>query len=64
MDCEICGEEKPKEDFNLVLNFHRVKKAKVQWCRECQKMYLKMKKLEEQIKFLKLKEGEYEVSFK
>ena len=64
MDCEICGEEKPKEEFTFVMNFQRIKKAKVQWCRDCQKMFLKMKKLEEAVKFLKLKEGEYEVTFK
>jgi uncharacterized Rossmann fold enzyme len=63
MDCEICGETKAKEEFLHIMHFQRLKKAKVQWCRECQKMYVRMKKLEDAVRFLKLKEGEYKVSF-
>lgn len=63
MDCEICGEQKSKSEFLHVTNFQRMKKAKVQWCRDCQKMYLKMKKEEEQTKILKVKEANYKVSF-
>ena len=63
MNCEICGEEKPKEQFYQVMYFKKFRKSPVKWCRDCQKMYMKMKKDQEQSKELKLKEAVYLVSF-
>ena len=42
--CHICGEEKPKGEFNHIPRFTKLKKYDVTWCRKCQKMWLEMKK--------------------
>jgi hypothetical protein len=47
MDCYICGERKPKPEFKNIMYFSTYKKRKVQWCKECQKMYVKMKREKE-----------------
>lgn len=42
--CRVCGEEKPKDEFKRIPYFSEVKNRKLFWCRECQKMYLVMKR--------------------
>lgn len=44
--CRLCGEEKSKEEFQHVIHFTKYKKHKVLWCKECQRMYMEMKKQE------------------
>lgn len=45
MLCHICAEEKPEEKFTTIPYFNKYKKNRpVQWCHECQKMYIQMKK--------------------
>ena len=47
MDCQICGEHKPKPEFKNVMYFSSYKKRRMMWCQECQKMYVAMKKEKE-----------------
>lgn len=47
--CKICGETKPPEDFKAIHYFRSVQRNKVQWCRECQRMWMEMKKDKERI---------------
>lgn len=47
MNCEICGEEKPKRDFIKIKHFLKWHTKHVMWCRDCQKMYVKMKQFEQ-----------------
>ena len=61
--CTLCGEKKLKEEFKNVMYFTQYKKQKVNWCRECQKMYIEYKRgIEAKNKFENLK-GDYKVSF-
>lgn len=62
--CRVCGEEKPKDEFKRIPYFSDVKARKVMWCRDCQKMYLTMKK-EKQIseKIFVKDESKFIVSF-
>lgn len=43
--CRICGEEKTKKDFFCIYGFSQYKKKR--WCRECQRLFLDMKKEQE-----------------
>ena len=52
--CRLCGEEKPLEEFHKVMHFTKVKRHKVIWCRDCQKMYMEMKKEEEKKQTLQI----------
>lgn len=42
--CQICAEEKPTEEFAFLPYFTKHKKHKVKWCRDCQGMYMEMRK--------------------
>ena len=45
--CEICGESKPKIQFIKINHFYKWNRAWVIWCRDCQKMFIEMKRFEE-----------------
>jgi len=54
MNCHVCGETKDKDEFRYLPYFSRYRKDKVQWCKECQKMYMEMKRNKERMeKFIK-----------
>ena len=63
MECLICGEEKEKAEFKNVMYFSTYKKRKVQWCRDCQRMYIGMKKEKERIQQEKERPINYLVHF-
>lgn len=42
--CRVCGENKEDEEFKNVLNFTKYKKHKVIWCKDCQKLWMDMRK--------------------
>ena len=44
--CEICGDEKSRRDFIRIKHFIIWYPKRVVWCRDCQKMYVKMKQFE------------------
>ena len=45
-DCRICGQTKSDEKFYKVKHFYLYHDKNVIWCRECQKMYIEMKRRE------------------
>lgn len=47
MNCEICGEEKVRREFIRIKHFMKWHNKRVIWCRDCQKMFIQMKKFEE-----------------
>lgn len=61
--CRVCGEEKEREQFFQVTHFSKYKKQKVIWCRDCQKMFIKMKKEQKRLDEFQSLEGIYCVSF-
>lgn len=63
LKCRICGEEKPETEFFKIKHFYRVMKSKRQWCRDCMRMYIEMKKDKEQQELLVNKKWEFCVSF-
>lgn len=46
MQCHICGEEKEKRQFHRIRFFYTDVNTKKNWCRDCMKMYIDMKKEE------------------
>ena len=44
--CKICGEEKSETAFFKLKHFHKYHLIDVEWCKDCQKMYIEMKKEE------------------
>ena len=47
--CRVCGESKKLLEFEKVIHFMKYKKngQKAQWCKDCQRMYIAMKREEE-----------------
>jgi predicted metal-binding protein len=61
--CRVCGEAKAEGEFRNITNFTKYKKHTVCWCRDCQKLWLDMKREKERMKkFLTLPQN-FEVSF-
>lgn len=50
MECLICQETKTPRDFYRVKHFKYIKEEKVQWCRDCQRRYKKIREQEERTK--------------
>ncbi len=63
MNCLVCGEKKPREEFKNIMYFSQYKKKKITWCQECQKMYVTMKKEKEAETKLQTAKVSYLVSF-
>lgn len=61
--CRICGETKAEGEFKHITNFTKYKKHTVQWCRDCQKLWLDMKREKERVKKLLSTQQKFEVSF-
>lgn len=61
--CKLCGEEKPLLAFALVPSFTTLKKHRVQWCSECQKMYVGMRKEQKAKERLQIDPRLFTVSF-
>lgn len=61
--CRVCGETKPEGEFKNITNFTKYKKHAVLWCRDCQKLWLDMKREKERVKKLLNTEQKFEVSF-
>ena len=45
--CRVCGQTKPEQEFRHVHHFTKYKKHNVFWCKDCQKMWMTMKKEQE-----------------
>lgn len=63
MFCRVCGEIKDKKEFYRLKHFSRLLPTKKIWCRDCMKMYVEMKKEEEQKKSLEQKEWVFILKF-
>ena len=61
--CQICGEQKEWKDFHNICFFSTYKKRRVQWCRDCQKMYVSMRKEQEQKEQTEKRKINYLVTF-
>ena len=61
--CHLCGETKSPGEFLHWTNFTKYKKQPVQWCRDCQKMFMERKHKRDIKKKLPLLENKFEVSF-
>lgn len=61
--CRVCGQEKDESEFTYVPYFSKYKKHKVVWCRECQKMYMQMKKEKERLEKFLCDKNKFVVSF-
>lgn len=48
--CRICGEKKHDREFQPLKNFSQIFHARRVWCQDCMRMFVEMKKGEEQIK--------------
>ena len=46
MICRVCGQEKERSQFFKVKHFYKYLNTHRIWCRECQKLYIEMKKQE------------------
>ena len=46
MICRVCGEDKERNQFFKVKHFYKYLNMKRIWCRDCQKLYIEMKKQE------------------
>lgn len=44
LTCRICGDKKPGEEFLHITNFTKYKKHPVIWCKDCQKLWMDMRK--------------------
>lgn len=60
--CRICGETKPSKDFLSIAYFAKYKKNKVNWCRDCQRMWVEAKR-EKEYADKYLNTGSFTVSF-
>lgn len=60
-DCHICGETKETKDFICLPRFSKWKKK--WWCRDCQKLFLDMKKQKEKEVILSTSKDVFTVSF-
>ena len=47
--CRVCGESKKLSEFEKVSHFIKYKKngQKMRWCKDCQRMWMAMKREEE-----------------
>lgn len=65
MNCRVCGQEKERNQFYKVKHFYKYLNTKRVWCRDCQKLYIEMKKQESAQKEFnqKVQSGEYSVGF-
>lgn len=63
MFCRICGEDKEKSEFVRIKHFKRIIPEKRDWCRDCMRMYVEMKKQQEQKEELKTKLWLFTVKF-
>jgi hypothetical protein len=63
MICRICGETKTEGEFKNISNFTKYKKHSVSWCRDCQKLWLDMKRGKERIKKFQSTEKKFDVTF-
>ena len=61
--CRICGETKSQDEFHNVTNFTKYKKHPVQWCRDCQKLWLEMRKERVYKEKILSMQQKFEVSF-
>jgi len=61
--CHICGEEKGWRDYKNISHFSAYKKKRLQWCRDCQKMYVNMKRDKELRSEVRKQKVNYLVSF-
>ncbi len=61
--CRICGEQKDDYQFYRIKHFYKVMTAIKIWCRDCQKTYMEMKKIEKQKKEREQMQGTFSVSF-
>ena len=44
--CRICAVMKPIEEFQKIFQFVKYKRHNPIWCKDCQKMFIQMKKEE------------------
>lgn len=63
MWCRICGEDKEKKEFYRLKHFFKILPGKRHWCRDCMRMYIEMKKEEQQKKNLETKEWIFTLNF-
>ena len=63
MICRVCGEQKESKDFYKVKHFYKYHHCRIIWCRDCQKMYVQMKKQQEIQKELEKSRGTFCVQF-
>jgi len=61
--CHICGEQKGWRDFKNITYFSYYKKRRLQWCRDCQKMWVEKKRQEEQTREERNRKINFLVSF-
>lgn len=63
MICRLCAEDKESKEFYRIKHFYRFNKSHVIWCRDCQKMYVDMKKAELAQELQKKMAGTFVVKF-
>lgn len=61
--CRVCAESKRKEEFFFIPYFTKYKKHTVIWCRECQKMYMQMRKDKDRLERFLNDDKKFTVSF-
>ena len=61
--CRVCGDEKEKSEFESIPYFTKWKKHKVFWCRDCQKLYIQMRKDKERLEKFVKDDTKFTVSF-
>lgn len=61
--CRVCGEEKERSQFYKIKHFYKYLNTNKVWCRECQKLYVEMKKQEMNEKIKDFLKGQFCVSF-
>lgn len=63
MICRLCGNEKESKEFYRIKHFTRFYRRPIIWCRDCQRMFVEMKKNEKAIELQKEMAGSFCVKF-
>lgn len=63
MICRVCGEEKDEKQFYKLKHFHRDKKEKKFWCKDCMRMWIELETENKRKKEFQEKIGPFKLEF-
>ena len=63
MLCEACCEDKDRKEFNRIKHFDKICRTKKDWCKDCQKDYITIKREKNLQKVFYKSTGEFTLVF-